>query len=261
MDSFENLQVGVEDRIAVVKIDRPEVLNALDEKTIDELEAVFQALLENPNVGAVIITGSGEKAFVAGADIQALSRLTPLQAKQASQRGQQVFSRIEQSPKPVVAAINGFCLGGGCELALCCHIRIASSGARLGQPEVKLGILPGYGGSQRLSRLVGRGQALELILSGDMISAQEAARIGLVNRVVDSDQLLPECRKLAARILSNGPLAVRYSIEAVNVGMEMPLDQGQSLESTLFGLAFSSRDAKEGMQAFLEKRKPVFQGD
>ncbi len=256
----KNLKLQVDQRIAVVTVDRPQALNALNAATLDELEALFGRLAQDPEIGAVILTGAGEKAFVAGADLKELARLSAVQARRTAARGQAVFAAIEDFPKPVIAAVNGFCLGGGCELAMSCHIRIASDNARFGQPEVKLGLTPGYGGTQRLPRLVGKGRALELILSGQMIDADEAFRIGLVNRVVAFTDLLAECRKLAAKILANAPLALSLSIEAVNRGMDIPLSEALALEAALFGVACSSHDMREGTSAFLEKRPPRFQG-
>ncbi len=256
----KNLKLQVDQRIALVTIDRPHALNALNAATLDEMETLFEDLAKDPGVAAVILTGAGEKAFVAGADLKELARLSAVQARQTAARGQAVFSAIEDFSKPVIAAVNGFCLGGGCELAMSCHIRLASEKARFGQPEVKLGLTPGYGGTQRLPRLVGKGRALELILSGEMIDAAEAFRIGLVNRVAPPADLLTECRKLAGKILANAPLAVGLSIEAVNRGSDAPLAEGLSLEAALFGVACSSRDMKEGTTAFLEKRPPQFQG-
>jgi enoyl-CoA hydratase len=206
----------------------------------------------------VIITGGGEKAFVAGADINELAQMTPITGKETAERGQRVFRSIERCPKPVIAAVNGFALGGGCELALACHIRIASEKAQLGLPEVTLGIIPGYGGTQRMARLLGKGKALELILTADRINATDAERIGLVNKVVPADQLMSAAEEMARKIMSRGPLAVAAAIEAVMSGSEMPFDEGQFLEATLFGLLASSEDMKEGMGAFLEKRTAAF---
>lgn len=256
----KNLKLDLDQRTAVLTIDRPQSLNALNAETLDELDAAFAGLANNSDVGAVILTGGGEKAFVAGADLKELASLDPVSARQVAARGQAVFRAVENFPKPVIAAVNGFCLGGGCELAMSCHMRIASETARFGQPEVKLGLIPGYGGTQRLPRLVGKGRALELILSGDMIDAAEALRIGLVNRVVAPGELMAASRKLASRILLNAPLAVRLSIEAVNRGLEAPLDGATSLEAALFGVACSSSDMREGTKAFLEKRPPRFEG-
>ena len=260
MTDFTNLQIDIEDRIALVTIRRLQVLNALDGKTMEELEAAFRGGLADSGVGAVILTGAGEKAFVSGTDISELVDLDPLEARTKSGRGQDVLEMIEKFPKVVIAAINGFCLGGGCELALACHIRVAAREARIGFPEVKLGVIPGYGGTQRLPRAVGKGKAMELMLSGESISGEEAQRIGLVNRVVELEELIPECQALAAKILTNGPLAVRYSIEAINNGLEMPLYEATRLERTLFALASVTEDMREGIRAFLEKRAPQFKG-
>ena len=258
--AYENLTIETNDGVAVVTVNRPEKLNALNGRTIDELDLVFAALATDAGVRGVILTGAGEKAFVAGADIAELSAAGPVEARAVGRKGQAVFTRIEKLGKPVVAAINGFALGGGCELALACHVRIAAEGARLGTPEVKLGLMCGYGGTQRLPRLVGRGRALEILLTGDMIDAQEALRIGLVNRVVPKDKLLSEADVLIKKMLANAPLSLRYTLEAVAAGLEMPLEEAQNLEATLFGLLSSTEDMKEGTKAFLEKRPPHFKG-
>jgi enoyl-CoA hydratase len=257
-ENLENVKTENRDGLLIVTIDRPKVLNALNAQTVDELGRVFRDVREDDDVRAVILTGGGEKAFVAGADINELARMTPITGKETAQRGQRVFLSIERCPKPVIGAINGFALGGGCELALACHIRIASDKAQLGLPEVTLGIIPGYGGTQRMARLLGKGKALELILTADRIGAAEAERIGLVNKVVPADQLMATAEELARKIMTRGPLAVRASIEAVMSGSEMPFDEGQVLEATLFGLLASTEDMKEGMQAFLEKRPAAF---
>ena len=257
---YENIIVRHEGAVAILQLNRPKVLNALNARTIEELDVCFRTLEQDSGVGAVILTGAGDRAFVAGADISELATYSPQQAQECALRGQAVFARIERLGKPTLAAINGFALGGGCELALACTLRIASRTARLGQPEVKLGIIPGYGGSQRLPRLIGKGMALEMILSGEPLSAEEALRWGLVNQVVAPEELLPAARNLLRKILANGPLAIRYCLEAVQQGMEQPLDQGMFLESTLFGMAFASEDMREGTRAFLEKRPPRFAG-
>ncbi|MDA2933914.1 enoyl-CoA hydratase-related protein [Acidobacteria bacterium AH-259-D05] len=257
---FKKLKIEIEDRVALVTINQPEVMNSLNEVTIEELERAFHARLVEEDVGAVILTGAGEKAFVAGADIGELAEMDPLGGRLKSIRGHRLMDLIENFPKAVIAAINGFCLGGGCELALACHMRMAAEKAQIGLPEVKLGLIPGYGGTQRLSRLVGKGRAMEMILSGESISAQEALRMGLVNEVVAAGELIPRCRKLAGKILVNGPLAVRYSIEVINSGLEMPLWEATRLEATFFGLSCATRDMKEGTRAFIEKRKPEFEG-
>jgi enoyl-CoA hydratase len=257
---YQNLLLEKRDRVAILTVNRPEKLNALDDRTIDELDAAFTALRGDPEVGGVILTGSGEKAFVAGADIGELSTQSPVQGKERSIRGKKVLDKIENLGKPVVAAVNGFALGGGCEIALACHLRVASENARLGTPEVKLGILCGYAGTQRLSRLVGKGRALEILLTGEMVDAAEAHRIGLVNRVVPKDKLMAEAEGLLRRMLANGPVSLRFTLEAVNAGLEMPFAEAQYLEATLFGLICTTEDMKEGTRAFLEKRPAKFQG-
>jgi enoyl-CoA hydratase len=258
--SYENLLVDIREGIATVTINRPAVLNALNAKTVEEMDHCWQALQQNPDAAAIIITGAGEKAFIAGADIKELNAYTPLQAQETARRGQAMLRRLEQMGKPVIAAINGFALGGGCELALACTLRIASQNARIGQPEVKIGIPPGYGGSQRLPRLIGKGRALQMILTAEPVTAEVALHWGLVNQVVALDQLLPTARELAIKILANSRTAVRYSLQAVNEGLDQPLEQGLFLESVLFGLSFSTPDRKEGTGAFLEKRPPRFTG-
>ncbi len=259
-ENLENVKTENREGILVLTIDRPKVRNALNWQTIDEIGRVFADALNDDSVKAVIVTGGGEKAFVAGADINELAQKDPQSGKAASEQGQQVFGLIERFPKPVIAAINGFALGGGCELALACHMRLASENAKLGLPEVTLGIIPGYGGTQRTARLLGKARALELILTGDMIDAAEAARIGLVNRVVPLGQLMQAAEELARKIMTRGPLAVRAALEAVQSGSEMPQREGQVLEATLFGLLCASEDTKEGMKAFLEKRPADFKG-
>ncbi len=248
------------DRILTVTINRPDKLNALNAEVVDGLDAAFAAARENPAVGAVILTGAGEKAFVAGADISGFRSLTPASACEFARKGQAVLGRIENLGKPVVAAVNGFALGGGCELAMAATFRYASRNAKLGQPEVNLGLLPGYGGSQRLPRLVGKGRAMELLLTGDAIGAEEALRIGLVNRVVEPSELLPACRETLKKILGKAPLAVRYVLDAVNAGLDVPLSAALEHEVTLFGLCVATEDMKEGVSAFLEKRPATFAG-
>ena len=255
---MDNVKTQLKDGILIITIDRPKVLNALNAQTVSEIGQAFDAAHDDASIKCVILTGGGDKAFVAGADINELAKMTPITGKETSQKGQRVFSAIERFPKPVIGAINGFALGGGCELALACHIRIASEKALLGLPEVTLGIIPGYGGTQRMARLLGKGKALELILTGDRISAHDAERIGLVNKVVPADQLMATAEEMARKIASRGPLAVRAAIEAVMSGSEMPFDEGQILEATLFGLLASTEDMKEGMGAFLEKRQAEF---
>lgn len=257
---MELLTLTRQDGVALLTINRPKVLNALNSAVLDELSSAFAQMEGDDQVGAVIITGSGSKSFVAGADIKELAQLGPVTAKAASERGQRILRGIECFPKPVIAAINGFALGGGCELALACHLRVASTNARLGLPEVSLGLLPGYGGTQRLSRLVGKGLALELILTGQMIGAERAYEMGLVNHVTEPAELMTKCRDLATSILKQGPLATRLAMEAVNHGLEMPLADGERLECNLFAVLLASEDSKEGMAAFLEKRKPDFKG-
>jgi enoyl-CoA hydratase len=258
--TFENLSVEIRDRIARVTVNRPKVLNALNEKTVREIHVAFTSLRDNTDVGVVILTGSGERAFVAGADINELAVMTPLQGEASSKLGQAALREIELLGKPVIAAINGFALGGGCELALACHIRFASENAKLGLPEVGLGIIPGYGGTQRLPRIVGLGLALELITTARMIDAQEALRIGLVNRVLPAGELIPHCEKVAGEILNRGALAVRYAMDAAIRGMETDLIQGLEREAGHFGLLAATADMHEGLKAFLEKRKPIFTG-
>jgi enoyl-CoA hydratase len=257
---YENLKTELKDSILTITIDRPKVLNALNAQTVEEIGKAFEAARDDAAVRCVILTGAGEKAFVAGADINELARMTPTTGKATAENGQRVLRSIEKFPKPVIAAVNGFALGGGCELALACHIRIASEKAQLGLPEVTLGIIPGYGGTQRMVRLLGKGKALELILSGDRVGAAEAERIGLVNRVVPADQLMSAAEELGKRMASRGPLALRAAIEAVMSGSDMPFEEGQFLEATLFGLLASTEDMKEGMAAFLEKRPADFKG-
>jgi len=248
------------DRIAWVTLNRPEKLNALNNEVLQELEVIFADLEQDAEVGVVVLTGAGEKAFVAGADIAELRTLDTAGARVQALRGQAVYQRIESLPKPVIAAVNGFALGGGCELALSCHIRIASETARFGLPEVSLGLIPGYGGTQRLPRLVGKGVALDMILSGDMVPAADALRMGLVSRVVPAADLKAAATKLAKTILSRGPLALRSALAAVHEGIEMPQDQGLQYEAALFGLLAATQDMQEGTGAFLEKRPAVFKG-
>ena len=257
---FNNLLFTEDGAIATVTVNRPKALNALNQETLEELLGCFQKLAENEAIRVVIITGSGEKAFIAGADIAFMEKLSPLAARCFAMLGQQVLSTIENLPQPVIAAVNGFALGGGCELALACDIRLASENARFGQPEVNLGVLPGFAGTQRLPRLIGRGRANELLFTGDIIDAQEAARIGLVNRIVPQAQLLASCREMAERIASRGPVAVRLCKEAVNTGVEIDLARACQYEVDQFALCFASDEQKEGMRAFLEKRPAKFQG-
>ncbi|CAN5211356.1 enoyl-CoA hydratase-related protein [soil metagenome] len=260
MPNFENLSLTVDEGIATLAVNRPDKLNALNEQTIREIGQAMDEIAARDDVRGVILTGTGAKAFVAGADIAELARMGPVDGIEVSRLGQRVFRAIELSRKPVIAAVNGFALGGGCELALACHLRIASDKARFALPEVKLGIIPGYGGTLRLPRIVGKGRALELMLTGEMIDAAEAHRIGLVNRVVPADQLEAEARKLLGTILKNGPVALGLAIECTTRGMEMSVDDGLALESNLFGLLASTTDMREGMTAFLEKRAANFSG-
>jgi enoyl-CoA hydratase len=258
--AYENILYEKRDGIAFITFNRPKVLNALNRKTIEELH---HALLDARDDGALrvlILTGSGEKAFVAGADINELAQQSPVNGKEFSLYGQSVFHLLETIGKPSICAINGFALGGGCELALSCSIRIASRTARLGQPEVKLGIIPGYGGSQRLARLCGKGMAHELCLTGEMISAEEAQRIGLVNRIHEPAELLPAAEAMAKKIIEKAPLAVKYCMEAIERGVEMPQEEGLFLEAALFGLCCATEDMREGTKAFLEKRAAQFKG-
>ncbi|HMF89141.1 MAG TPA: enoyl-CoA hydratase-related protein [Candidatus Angelobacter sp.] len=257
---MENVRLEKKNQIAYVTIDRPKVLNALNMATMAELSEVFTELAADREIRVVILTGSGEKAFVAGADINELQKNNPVEAKAYTHRGQAVLDLIENLGKPVIACINGFALGGGCEIAMACTMRLASENAKLGQPEVKLGIIPGYGGTQRLPRLVGTGLAMQMLLTGEMISAQEAHRIGLVNEVLPGDKLVSRAEEIATKIIANAPLAIQYCMEAVNQGLNMTLQEGLFLEATLFGICSASEDKKEGTTAFLEKRKANFQG-
>jgi enoyl-CoA hydratase len=258
--TLENILFSTKDSIAYVTINRPKVLNALNMATMEELRTAFHEIKNDKGVRVVILTGAGEKAFIAGADIGELSKQDAITAKEYTYRGQSVLNLIENLGKPVIACINGFALGGGCEMALACTMRLASETAKLGQPEVKLGIIPGYGGSQRLSRLVGKGIAMQILLAGEMISAQEAHRIGLVNEVTAPADLIPRAEAIAHKIIANAPLAVQYTMEAVNKGMEMNLSEGLYLEAALFGLCCATEDKKEGTTAFLEKRPAQFKG-
>jgi enoyl-CoA hydratase len=258
--SFENLQFEKKGAIAYVTVNRPKVLNALNMATMKELHAAFTMVRDDDEVRVAILTGSGEKAFIAGADINELSRQDAVQGKDYAQRGQAVLDLIENCGKPVIACVNGFALGGGCEVAMACTMRLASENAKLGQPEVKLGIIPGYGGTQRLPRLVGKGMANQLVLTGEMIDAHEAHRIGLVNEVVPQGGLFARAEAIAEKIIANAPLAVRYAIEAVNKGMEMTLQEGLFLEASLFGVCCATEDKNEGTQAFLGKRAAQFKG-
>jgi enoyl-CoA hydratase len=257
---YENLLLEKKDGVAVVTVNRPDKLNALNARTIEELDAVFAVLASDDGVRGVVVTGAGEKAFVAGADIKELAGLDAEAGRQVSRKGQKVFDRIEWLGKPVVAAVGGYALGGGCELALACHLRVASENAALGTPEVKLGLMCGYGGTQRLPRLVGRGAALEILLTGAPVKAAEALRLGLVNRVVPRDELLAEADSLVRKMIANGPLALRATLEAVHGGLDHPLAEAQDGEAQLFGELCATEDAGEGTRAFLEKRQAEFKG-
>lgn len=258
---YANLLIEIADGVAVVTINRPTALNALNAAVLHELSAAIEALKEDASVACVILTGSGNKAFVAGADIAAMQPLDAVTAAGFARLGHAVLSAIETCPKPVIAAVNGFALGGGCELAMACDIRLASDTARFGQPEVNLGVIPGFGGTLRLTRLVGKGRAKELIFTGDMIDAHEAYRIGLANKVVSAEELLPTARKMALKIASKGPIAVRFAKESIDAGLEMDIDRAARFEADLFGLCFATADQKEGMLAFLEKRPAQFKGN
>src|SRR5687767_8781120 len=257
--TYQLLTLEVADRIATLTINRPDKLNALSDATVAELGQAIDEIRVRDDVGGAIITGAG-RAFVAGADIRELAGQTPVVAKARARGGQDVFRRIETCSKPIIAAVNGFALGGGCELAMACHIRIASDQAKFGQPEVKLGLCPGYGGTQRLPRLVGKGRALQLLLTGETIDAQEAYRIGLVNAVVPGAELLDRARAMLGQMLANAPVALALCIEAVNVGYDLPLDDALQLEATMFGLSAATEDMREGTRAFLDKRPPAFAG-
>ena len=256
--TFANILYERKGAIAYVTLNRPKVLNALNQRTWEELRAALEGARDDADVGGVILTGAGDKAFIAGADIGELAQVTAVEAERSSEYGQDVLNLVENLGKPVIAAINGFALGGGCETAMACTIRIAAENARFGQPEVKLGVIPGGGGTQRLPRLIGKGRALQLILSGEMISAQEAYRIGLVNEVVPASDLITRAEAILKQILSNAPLAVKYSLEAVNKGLETTQTEGLSLEASLFGLCAGTEDKTEGTQAFLQKRPAHF---
>ncbi len=257
-ETLENVSYEKKDAIAYITVNRPKVLNALNAKTIRELWAVFEEARQDEAVRGVILTGAGGKSFVAGADIGELARVTAVEAAEMTSNGQAVTSLIESLGKPVIAAVNGFALGGGCELAMACSIRLATDSARFGQPEVKLGVIPGYGGTQRLPRLVGRGRALQLILSGGMIDAAEAYRIGLVNEVVPADGLIARAEAILQQIFGNAPLAVKFAIEAVDKGLEASVAEGLVIESSFFAICAATEDKKEGTSAFLEKRAPKF---
>ena len=258
--ALENVLYEEKNSIAYITVNRPKVLNALNRRTFEDLKTAFENARSDTSVRGVILTGAGDKAFIAGADISELATTTAVEAEDGSRFGQEVLNLIENLGKPVIAAISGFALGGGCETAMACTMRVASEHAKFGQPEVKLGLLPGGGGTQRLPRLVGRGRALQMILSGEMISAQEAHRIGLVNEVVPASEVIPRAEAILKQIFTNAPLAIRYSLEAVNRGLETSQSEGQALEASFFGLCAGTEDKKEGAQAFLQKRSPQFQG-
>jgi enoyl-CoA hydratase/carnithine racemase len=258
--TLENVLYEKKDAIAYVTLNRPKVLNALSQRTWEDLRAAFEDARDDAAVRGVILTGAGDKAFIAGADISELAHVTSVEAEKSSSYGQEVLNLVENLGKPVIAAINGYALGGGCETAMACTIRIAVENAKFGQPEVTLGLIPGGGGTQRLPRLVGKGRALQLILSGGMINAQEAYRIGLVNEVVPATDLITRAEAILKQIFANAPLAVKYSLEAVNKGLQTSQDEGLSLEASLFGLCAGTEDKKEGTQAFLQKRAAQFQG-
>lgn len=255
---YNNILFEIKNKIAFVTINRPDKLNALNNATLDEIKDCFTAIKSNDAVNVIIITGAGEKAFIAGADISELNKLSLVDGKIFSEKGQEVFNLIEKLGKPVIAAVNGFALGGGCELALACHLRISNEKAKFGQPEVNLGIIPGYGGTQRLTRLINSGRAAEMILTGDLIDAHEALRIGLVNNVYSSDELMSKAVVQAERISAKGQIAVQMALRAIVSCDEISETEGQNLESSLFALCCGTEDFKEGTSAFLEKRKPNF---
>ncbi len=256
--NYKNLLLDINEHVALLTLNRPDKLNALNYETLTELQHAFESLKDDENVFVVIITGSGEKAFVAGADISEINKLNMLDGKKFAEFGQSVFSMIEKFDKPVIAAVNGFALGGGCELALSCHLRLASENAKFGQPEVNLGIIPGYGGTQRLTRLINSGRAAEMILTADLIDSSEALRIGLVNKVYPVSELQSKAFEMASKIASKGQQAVRLALKAIKVVDEVSLNEGQNFEATLFALCCGTEDFKEGTQAFLEKRKASF---
>ena len=258
---FNNLLLDVSGGVALLKVNRPKALNALNADTLNELDQAFVALTADREVRVIIVTGTGEKAFVAGADIAAMVDKTAMEARDLARLAQGVLNRIERCPKPVIAAVNGYALGGGCELAMACDIRLAADTARLGQPEINLGIIPGWAGTQRLARLVGKGKAKQLILTGDMVDADEACRIGLVEQVVPAAELVEASRLLATKLASKGEVALRLAKDAIDNGLEMESLKGGEYEAELFGLCFSTTDQKEGMLAFLEKRKAQFKGE
>lgn len=257
---FENLLLDDDGPVATITVNRPAVLNALNAATLEELRAALVEVQRNPVVRVVILTGAGQKAFVAGADINELAQQTPVSGRELARTGQTIFDLIEELGKPVIAAINGYALGGGCELAMACTLRVAADTAKLGQPEIALGIIPGYGGTQRLPRLIGKGRALELLLTGAPVTAAEAHRLGLVNEVVPAAELMVRAKELAGLLARQAPLAVRYILQAVHHGLEMPMGEALAYEATFFGLLATTDDMREGTRAFLEKRKPEFRG-
>lgn len=259
-EPFENILYEKKDAIVLVTVNRPHVLNALNMATLEELRVAFTAIRNDSEVHVALLTGAGEKAFIAGADIGELQKYAVMDGKESIQKGQSVLDLIENLGKPVIACINGFALGAGCEVAMACSLRLAAENARLGQPEVKLGLIPGYGGTQRLPRLIGKGRALQLLLTGEMIPAQEAYRIGLVNEVVAPAELITRAQALALKIIANAPLALQFILEAVNQGLDVSLPEGLYLEAALFGLCCATQDKAEGTAAFLEKRPPKFTG-
>jgi len=258
--AHENILTERDSAVFVITINRPKVLNALNGATLAEIGAAIEEAAADDAIRSIVITGAGDRAFIAGADINELAVQTPVAGREHARRGQRVFDRIERLGKPVIAAVNGFALGGGCELAMACAIRLAADTAKFGQPEINLGLVPGYAGSQRLPRLVGRGRALELLLSGHQITAEEAWRIGLVNRVVPAAQLMDEAHTLAQALAAKAPIAARYILEAVAAGLDMPFEDAEDYEATLFGLVATTEDMREGTRAFLEKRKATFRG-
>ena len=257
---FENILYEIRDQIAYITVNRPKVLNALNDQTMEELKHAFLDVRHKKEAGGVIFTGNGEKAFIAGADINELATQTPIEGKDRSRRGHHILDIIENLGKPVIAAINGYALGGGCEIAMACTIRLASENAKIGQPEVKLGIVAGYGGTQRLPRIVGTGRALELLLTGEPINAHRAYEIGLVNGVYPQSELISKAEEMMRKMLANGPVALRLTIEGVNRGSQMTLEEGLNLEANLFALSCTTEDMKEGTRAFLEKRPAKFGG-
>jgi len=257
---LENVLYEKKGAIAYVTLNRPKVLNALNQKTWEDLRAAFEDARSDDAIHGIILTGAGDKAFIAGADISELAQVTAVEAEKSSSYGQEVLNLVENLGKPVIAAVNGFALGGGCETAMACTIRVAVETAKFGQPEVRLGVIPGGGGTQRLPRLVGKGRALQIILSGEMVTAQEAYRMGLVNEVVPLTELIPRSEAILDQIFKNAPIAVKYSIEAVNKGLDTSVAEGLSLEASLFGICAGTEDKKEGTEAFLQKRPAKFQG-